>query len=276
MKNNNVTNPPEIKKNLFKLTKKSKNEFNKLIPNISFQTKLINESKLRNAKNLNEKQNYIKFNSFVSDVSPLQNIINQINIENNFKTNINQGKENLLLSDRTNKTYISKNNNKNDNNINANNNSINLSKNIAEIIKRRIDQKEIQKIKNKVKRINKTKKSQLSNSRTVKLKESEKSCINNYNSNVIINNNKSKKIKPIFDTSSINIKERNNKDKKELNYLDNDKINKKYFETRRISVDWSNDENKDKEPDKADNHFTNVSKLNLSFGENDNKYNVSK
>ena len=156
MKNNNVTSPPEIKKNLFKLTKKSKNEFNKLIPNINFQSKAINESKLRNIKKSNEKHNYIKFNSFLSETSPLQNIINQINIENNFLTNINQGKENILLSDRANKTYINKNNNKIDNK-NENNNTINLSKNIAEIIKKRIDKKEIQKIKNKVKRINKTK-----------------------------------------------------------------------------------------------------------------------
>ena len=190
MKNNNVTSPPEIKKNLFKLTKKSKNEFNKLIPNINFQAKAINESKMRNTKKYNEKNNYIKFNSFLSETSPLQNIINQINIENNFINNINQGKENILLSDRANKTYINKNINKHDNkNDNTNNNTINLSKSIADIIKRRIDQKEIQKIKNKVKRINKTKKSQLINSRTTGLKELEKTCINNYNSNCIINNN---------------------------------------------------------------------------------------
>ena len=104
MKNNNVTNPPEIKKNLFKLTKKSKNEINKIIPTINIQTKSINESKLRNIKTSKEKHNYSKFNSFLSETTPLQNIINQINIENNFITNINHGKENLLLSDRTNKT----------------------------------------------------------------------------------------------------------------------------------------------------------------------------
>ena len=54
MKNNNVTSPPEIKKNLFKLTKKSKNEFNKLIPNINFQAKAINESKELRFFSLNE------------------------------------------------------------------------------------------------------------------------------------------------------------------------------------------------------------------------------
>ena len=276
MKNNNVTSPPEIKKNLFKLTKKSKNEFNKLIPNINFQAKAINESKLRNTKKYNEKNNYIKFNSFLSETSPLQNIINQINIENNFINNINQGKENILLSDRANKTYINKNINKHDNkNDNTNNNTINLSKSIADIIKRRIDQKEIQKIKNKVKRINKTKKSQLLSSRTTILKELEKTCINNYNSNCIINNNnKTIKLKPILDISSINTKERNKKEKNDLNDINNDKINKKYFETRRISVDWS-EENKEKEQDKTDKQCSNISKLNLSFGENDNKYNMS-
>ena len=275
MKNNNVTSPPEIKKNLFKLTKKSKNEFNKLIPNINFQEKSINESKLRNIKKSDIKHNYIKFNSFLSETSPLQNIINQINIENNFITNINQGKENLLLSDRANKTSFNKNNNKNDN---ANNNTINLSKNIAEIIKRRIDQKEIQKIKNKVKRINKIKKSQFLNSRTVALKDLEKSCLNNYNNNSIIDNNKTTKIKPILDISSINIKERNKKEKNDLNDIDSDKVNKKYFETRRISVDWSNDENKDnkeKDQDKTDKQGNNTSKLNLSLGENDNRYSMS-
>ena len=106
MENNNATSPPEIKKNLFKLNIL---KINKLIPNITFQAKAINESKLRNKKNL-MKNIIIKFNSFLSETSPLQNIINQINIENNFITNINQGKENILLSDRANKTYINKNN----------------------------------------------------------------------------------------------------------------------------------------------------------------------
>ena len=283
MKNNNVTNPPEIKKNLFKLTKKSKNEINKIIPTINIQTKSINESKLRNIKTSKEKHNYSKFNSFLSETTPLQNIINQINIENNFITNINHGKENLLLSDRTNKIYVNKNNNKNENN-NICNNTINLSKNVAEIIKRRITQKEIENIKNKVKRINKTKKTKLLSSKTVSLNDFKKTCLNNYNSNIITNNNKTKKIKPKFDISSINIKQRNRKSKNDLNDLDNDKTNKKYLETRRISVDWSNDENKDienltdkiikKEKEKEENQ-NNFSKLNLSFGENESKYNMS-
>ena len=49
MENNNATSPPEIKKNLFKLNIL---KINKLIPNITFQAKAINESKLRNKKNL--------------------------------------------------------------------------------------------------------------------------------------------------------------------------------------------------------------------------------
>ena len=127
-----------------------------------------------------------------------------------------------------------------------------------------------------MKRINKTKKYQLLNSRSIAIKELEKSYLNNYNNNSIINN-KTIKLKPILDISSINNKERNKKEKNDLNDLNNDKINKKYFETRRISVDWSGDNKdiKEKEQEKTDKQCTNISKLNLSFGENDNEDNMS-
>ena len=102
---------------------------------------------MRKRSNSNEKNNYTKLNSFLSTTTPSQNIINQINIENNYITNIDLGKHNPLLSERVSKkNNINKNTNKNDNH------TINISKNIEEIIKRRINQKDIENIKNKVKR----------------------------------------------------------------------------------------------------------------------------
>ena len=47
MKNDYITNPPEIKKNLIKLSKKSKKDFNKLIPKNNDQIKTNNEQKKR-------------------------------------------------------------------------------------------------------------------------------------------------------------------------------------------------------------------------------------
>ena len=287
MKNNNVTNPPEIKRNLFKLTKKCKNDINKLIPFNNNQSKLNKQPKLRNKNNSKEKhQNNYKLNSFLSETTPLQNIINQINIENNFITNINYDKDSLLLSERTNKNVINSSTNKNVNK------TINLNKSVADIIKRRISQKEIQKIKNKVKHINKNKKSQLLNSRTITLKDFKKTCLNNNNINGInntnnnINNKKKKKKEKLNDKTELNIIKRNKNENEEddLNYLGQDKINKKYFETRRLSIDWGNTDQKDIEKltdriinqeknNNKDNQLSNISKLNLSFDDNDNKSN---
>ena len=157
MKNNNLTNTPDIKRNLFSLRKKTKNDINKLIPSKNNQNKSNNNFKLRKRGNSNEKNNYTKLNSFLSTTTPSQNIINQINIENNYITNIDLGKHNPLLSEGVGKknNNINKNTNKNDNH------TINISKNIEEIIKRRINQKDIENIKNKVKRIKKNKKNKL-------------------------------------------------------------------------------------------------------------------
>ena len=41
MKNNNLTNNPDIKRNLFSLRKKTKNDINKLIPSKNNQNKSI-------------------------------------------------------------------------------------------------------------------------------------------------------------------------------------------------------------------------------------------
>ena len=106
MKNNNLTNTPDIKRNLFSLRKKTKNDINKLIPNKNNQNKSNNNFKLRKRNNSNEKNNYTKLNSFLSTTTPSQNIINQINIENNYITNIDLGKHNPLLSEGVGKKEI--------------------------------------------------------------------------------------------------------------------------------------------------------------------------
>ena len=63
MKNDYITNPPGIKKNLIKLSKKSKKDFNKLIPKNNDQIKTNNEQKKRIKKKSPEKNNYLNFNS---------------------------------------------------------------------------------------------------------------------------------------------------------------------------------------------------------------------
>ena len=280
MKNNNLTNTPDIKRNLFSLRKKTKNDINKLIPSKNNQNKSNNNFKLRKRNNSNEKNNYTKLNSFLSTTTPSQNIINQINIENNYITNIDLGKYNPLLSEGVGKknNNINKNTNKNDNH------TINISKNIEEIIKRRINQKDIENIKNKVKRINKNKKNKLLSTKTITMKELEKSALNNSKNNnrktiAIINN-----INEI-EEKKIN-KKRNNMNN--IKDLEDDKENKKYFETRRLSGDWGKDENKDLEKiyDKIINEekysdntnknlSNNISKLNIDLDENENKNNNS-
>ena len=280
MKNNNLTNTPDIKRNLFSLRKKTKNDINKLIPSKNNQNKSNNNFKLRKRNNSNEKNNYTKLNSFLSTTTPSQNIINQINIENNYITNIDLGKHNPLLSEGVGKknNNINKNTNKNDNH------TINISKNIEEIIKRRINQKDIENIKNKVKRINKNKKNKLLSTKTITMKELEKSALNNSKNNnrktiAIINN-----INEI-EEKKIN-KKRNNMNN--IKDLEDDKENKKYFETRRLSGDWGKDENKDLEKiydkiiseEKYNNNTNknlsnNISKLNIDLDENENKNNYS-
>ena len=280
MKNNNLTNTPDIKRNLFSLRKKTKNDINKLIPSKNNQNKSNNNFKLRKRNNSNEKNNYTKLNSFLSTTTPSQNIINQINIENNYITNIDLGKHNPLLSEGVGKknNNINKNTNKNDNH------TINISKNIEEIIKRRINQKDIENIKNKVKRINKNKKNKLLSTKTITMKELEKSALNNSKNNnrktiAIINNINEIKEKKIN-------KKRNNMNN--IKDLEDDKENKKYFETRRLSGDWGKDENKDLEKiydkiiseEKYNNNTNknlsnNISKLNIDLDENENKNNNS-
>ena len=280
MKNNNLTNTPDIKRNLFSLRKKTKNDINKLIPSKNNQNKSNNNFKLRKRNNSNEKNNYTKLNSFLSTTTPSQNIINQINIENNYITNIDLGKHNPLLSEGVGKknNNINKNTNKNDNH------TINISKNIEEIIKRRINQKDIENIKNKVKRINKNKKNKLLSTKTITMKEFEKTALNNSKNNnrktiAIINN-----INEI-EEKKIN-KKRNNMNN--IKDLEDDKENKKYFETRRLSGDWGKDENKDLEKiydkiiseEKYNNNTNknlsnNISKLNIDLDENENKNNYS-
>ena len=279
MKNNNLTNTPDIKRNLFSLRKKTKNDINKLIPSKNNQNKSNNNFKLRKRGNSNEKNNYTKLNSFLSTTTPSQNIINQINIENNYITNIDLGKHNPLLSEGVGKkNNINKNTNKNDNH------TINISKNIEEIIKRRINQKDIENIKNKVKRINKNKKNKLLSTKTITMKELEKSALNNSKNNnrktiAIINN-----INEI-EEKKINKKRNNMNDTKDL---EDDKENKKYFETRRLSGDWGKDENKDLEKiydkiiseEKYNNNTNknlsnNISKLNIDLDENENENNYS-
>ena len=280
MKNNNLTNTPDIKRNLFSLRKKTKNDINKLIPSKNNQNKSNNNFKLRKRNNSNEKNNYTKLNSFLSTTTPSQNIINQINIENNYITNIYLGKHNPLLSEGVGKKNynINKNTNKNDNH------TINISKNIEEIIKRRINQKDIENIKNKVKRINKNKKNKLLSTKTITMKEFEKTALNNSKNNnrktiAIINN-----INEI-EEKKIN-KKRNNMNN--IKDLEDDKENKKYFETRRLSGDWGKDENKDLEKiydkiiseEKYNNNTNknlsnNISKLNIVLDENENENNNS-
>jgi hypothetical protein len=176
------------------------------------------------------------------------------------------------------KNKINKNTNKNDNH------TINISKNIEEIIKRRINQKDIENIKNKVKRINKNKKNKLLSTKTITMKELEKSALNNSKNNnrktiAIINNINEIKEKKIN-------KKRNNMNN--IKDLEDDKENKKYFETRRLSGDWGKDENKDLEKiydkiiseEKYNNNTNknlsnNISKLNIDLDENENKNNYS-
>ena len=275
MKNNNAMNPPEIKKNLFKLTKRGKKVINKMISNNNNQIKSINNPKLRNKKNSYEKSNYNKLNSFLSQTTPLFNIIiknnneNIENMENDYLTNINNGKNEKLLSERNIKNNL--NIIKEGKNLNPNQ-TMNLSKNVSEIIKRRINEKKIEKIKNKIKKINKNKKTKLSNSRIITLKDNKRTNINS--------NNAKKISKKINDLNTFNTKDRNNKEKNDLNYLEDEKINEKYYETKRLSINVGKEDNEDFEnlDDRTINEEKNISKLNLSLDEKskESKNNSSK
>jgi len=236
MKNDFITNPPEIKRNLFTLTKKSKKDINNIIPKSNDQIKKINDQKKRMKQNSHEKNNYLNLNSSVSGKSSLKDLIKLININNNYKTNINREKDDILLTDRLYKDKIDRIKIKNENQ------TLNLSKNVEEIIKRRINEKNIQKIKNKVKKINinKQKQTKLSKSKTTTLKEFKKLCSNNDNNNKIKNEEKN-----IDENNIINKKQRNKFEKNELNIIEEEKLNEKYFETRRLSNEWAKDEKKD-------------------------------
>ena len=167
MKNDYITNPPEIKKNLIKLSKKSKKDFNKLIPKNNDQIKTNNEQKKRIKKKSTEKNNYLNFNSSLTENPSLQNLMKKIDIKNNYKTNIDKEKEkdDIILTDRSFKDKFDRIKIKNENK------TLNISKNVEEIIKRRINEKNIQKIKNKVRKININKQKQsklkLSKSKTI-------------------------------------------------------------------------------------------------------------
>ena len=228
---------------------------NNLNSNNKNQMKKINEKKLRCRKNSHEKTNYSKLNSFLSETAPLQNV----NFEDNFSKNINNNKEDLILSERAIKNNFNKIKNKNVNQ------TINLSKNIEEIIKKRITGKKIQTIKNKVKKINKDKKSKLLSSKPVNLKEFKKSCLKN-------DNNKSKKInKKIEDISKRSKKEINLKERNDLVNLDDANKDKKYYETKRISFDWEKNDNKYFNNVLEKNQLSENSKLNLSLNEKEFK-----
>ena len=172
MKNDYITNPPEIKRNLLKLSKKSKKDFNKFIQKSNDQIKTNNNQKNRIKKKSHEKKNYSNLNSSLSEKSTLQNLIKQLGIKNNYKTNKNQEKDDIILIDSLCKDKIEKIKIKNENQ------TLNLSKNVEEIIKRRINEKNIQKIKNKVKKINKQKQ--------FKLSKFKKSYLNSDNNNNIM------------------------------------------------------------------------------------------
>ena len=249
MKNDYITNPPEIKKNLIKLSKKSKKDFNKLIPKNNDQIKTNNEQKKRIKKKSTEKNNYLNFNSSLTENPSLQNLMKKIDIKNNYKTNIDKEKEkdDIILTDRSFKDKFDRIKIKNENK------TLNISKNVEEIIKRRINEKNIQKIKNKVRKININKQKQsklkLSKSKTIPMKEFKKSCLNNDINNKKIKNEE----KNINENNIINKKQRNKLEleKTELNSIEEEKINEKYFETRRLSIDWVKDENENKDWDKS-------------------------
>ena len=257
MKNNNLTNPPEIKRNLFKLTKKSKQVINNVNSNNN-RMKKINEKKLRCKKKSFEKNNYSKLNSFLSETAPLQNPISKINLKDNFSKNINTNKEGLILSDRAFNNNFDKIRSKNENQ------TLNLNKNIADIIKRRITDKKIQTIKNKVKKINKNKKPKLLDKKSVTLRVFKNSFLNNNN-----NKNVSKKInQKIDDINKFNKKEKNVNEINAPTYLEEeeDKKSEKYFETKRLSFDWEKRENKNF--GKLDNKS--INKENYKDNDNDN------
>ena len=257
MKNNNLTNPPEIKRNLFKLTKKSKQVINNVNSNNN-RMKKINEKKLRCKKKSFEKNNYSKLNSFLSETTPLQNQISKINLKDNYSKNINTNKEGLILSDRAFNNNFDKIKSKNENQ------TLNLNKNIADIIKRRITDKKIQTIKNKVKKINKNKKPKLLDKKSVTLRVFKNSFLNNNN-----NKNVSKKInQKIDDIIKFNKKEKNVNEINAPTYLEEeeDKKSEKYFETKRLSFDWEKRENKNF--GKLDNKS--INKENFKENDNDN------
>ena len=249
MKNDYITNPPEIKKNLIKLSKKSKKGFNKLISKNNDQIKTNNEQKKRIKKKSPEKNNYLNFNSSLTENPSFQNLMKKIDIKNNYKTNIDKEKEkdDIILTDRSFKDKFDRIKIKNENK------TLNISKNVEEIIKRRINEKNIQKIKNKVRKININKQKQsklkLSKSKTIPMKEFKISCLNNDINNKKIKNEE----KNINENNIINKKQRNKLEleKTELNSIEEEKINEKYFETRRLSIDWVKDENENKDWDKS-------------------------
>ena len=258
---NNEEDSPKIKKNLFKLKKKCKKDINELISKNKDSSKSIKYLNIRNKKDLSGKNKY-KLNSFLSETAPLQKLINQIDFEKkDFSTNINSSEEPPLLSNREKKNIIPKNNNTNKNEIH----DTNLSKNIADIIKRRITGTKIESIKNKIKRMNKNKQKNFAKSRTITMKELKKN-INNEN---LKNPNK----------NSNNINERNNEITKNLN---DDNINKKYFETRRLSSEWGKDEDNEKENTFENNinkdndkEESNILDLNVNYEEKGKENNLN-
>ena len=273
MKNNDIPslnlNNENKDKNLFKLSQKSPNNMNRFNPNKLNQNIMMKEAEKKIKEN-NIKRHGNNLNSFSIESNTLQNLINRadmLNTNYNYLNNNTQIK-NLITqypSSKTNRT-----NDQNKNNIKKKP-TVNLSKKTEEIIRRRQLDKKIE--RNNSKKRNKDKKIPLTNSKPATFKEFKKlSSLKKKGATINKNNNY---------IHNRNITNKNNENENENSEKD-ENYNKKYFETKRVSISFEKDkmgeesiENDDE--DEEQKKIYNISTLNYNTEDvnNEKKYKIS-
>ena len=254
MKNNevfstNIKNDFKFK-SLIKIAHKSPNNFTKFNP-LEQKRKTIKQLKKRNLDN-SFKKHKNNLNSFSIESNAFQKFSNNGDVSNNNYIHINnytQMKNAPFPLNKTNKAQIS---NKKDDKIKQ---VVNLSKNIEEIIKRRNIDKKIDKKKKKKKFLDKKK--IFASGRAITSKDLKKtSSINKKGIAVNKNNILSK---------NTNIKKENDINKKE----EEERINKKYYETKMQSLSFEKDNNGEEnlENEEDNNKIYNISNLNSNTEE---------
>ena len=237
-----------INKSMLKITHHSPNDKNKINKNKKGQ----NLNKKRKKRNLDNsiKTHMNNLNSFSIESNSIQNMISKFDSKNIY--NNNQMKIIPFIPSQTNRVILIPNKNEDQKKP-----TVNLSKNIKEIIKRRIIDK---KSENNEK--NSDKKNIFSNNRSI--------TINSLNKNSPSNKKNKMQNKENYKKNKINqnVKEYviiNNKNNKNQIKDEDKNINKKYYETKRVSLSF--------EKDKTNEEHNNDNINDKNNGENNDKVN---